>query len=225
MAYWWKDSLKSALTYTEQIWYLHQFVDLKEYNILEVFAGMGVSTAPLKKSGKIKSHVGIDHDIESLRAFKSLHEPATTYCTNSYTLVPDLLKKRKFNYIFAEYNAITLYRALSDKKEAPMFVDLFEHGAEYIVFVDSAKVKEHLHYNRYAEFFDSPIYDSATYVEAAGNFIKRKLGYGLIAVSCDGINYSMLFKKNAACAFPMKIMDTRTLVNLKQYKEHVDVSL
>lgn len=221
MAYWWKDSLKSALTYTEQVWYIHRFVNQDNLKVLELFAGLGVSTAPLK--GKIKKHVGIDHDMGSLDAFEALHEDAKAVCGNTYELAEKYLAQ-DFNYVLAEYNAITTYRALIDPKESKLFHALFNNGAQYVAYVDSAKVKEHLHYKRYTDFFDSPIYDSKTYVEAVGNYIKRLFGYGLVAVSYDSVNYTMLFEKGAQTCLD-NLQDTRELVNLKQYKEAFNADL
>lgn len=221
MAYWWKDSLKSALTYTEQVWYVHKFVELNDLRVLELFAGLGVSTAPLKH--KINAHVGVDHDSSSLDAFKALHEDAVAVCANSYEIYGELFQDG-LNYVLAEYNAITTYRALQDPKEKPMFEKLFTSDVEYVAYVDSAKVKEHLHYERYSKFFDSPIYDSATYIEGVANYIKRKFNYGLKAVAFDSVNYTMLFKKGARVSLE-NIQDTRQLVNLKQYKEVCNADL
>lgn len=216
MAYWWKDSIKSALTYTEQVWFVNQFVDVEPLKVLEIFAGLGVSTAPLK--GKIKTHIGIDHDSSSLDAFAALHDEAEAICGDSYKLAPRLLTGSLFNYVLAEYNAITTYRAFTDFKELPLFSKLFTSDIEYVAYVDSAKVKQHLHYPRYSQFFMSPMYDSDTYVEGVANYIKRVFGYGLKAVAYDSVNYTMLFQKDAAVTLD-HIVDTRTLVDLKKYKE------
>jgi hypothetical protein len=217
MSYWWT-SPKSALTYVEQIWYVNQFVKADPLNILEVFAGMGVSTAPLR-SRNINTHVGIDHDKESLDAFSCVHEDAAAIVGDSYKVAPELLKKYAYDYVLAEYNALTVYRAIQDDKEQQLFNALFRSGVRYVTIVDSAKVKEHLHYKRYAAFFDSPIYDSHTYIEAVANFIKRKYGYGLQATAHDSLNYTMLFEMGAPCR-PEVIQDTRTMLDLKQYKEN-----
>lgn len=221
MAYWWKDSLKSALTYTEQVWYVNRFVDCEKLNVLELFAGMGVSTAPLK--GKLNVHFGIDHDSSSLDAFSALHTTAKAICANSYEVYDQHIHEG-FNYVLAEYNAITTYRALTDGKELPMFSKLFSSNVEYVTYVDSAKVKEHLHYPRYSAFFDSPIYDSDTYIEGVANYIKRCFGYGLKAVAYDSVNYTMLFERGGEVCLD-NIQDTRTIVDIKQYKEICNADL
>lgn len=217
MQYWWVDSLKSALTYIEQVWYVNRFVEADPLSVFEVFAGMGVSTAPLR-SRNIVAHVGIDHDSASLEAFRCVHEGATAIIGDSYKVAPDLLRNFKYEYVLAEYNAITVYRAVQDAKEQELFNSLFRSRARYVAIVDSAKVKEHLHYKLYSRFFDSPIYDSATYVEAVANFIKRRYGYGLKATAHDSVNYTMLFEADSPC-YPEIIQDTRQLVDMKQYKE------
>lgn len=217
MAYWWKDSLRSALTYIEQVWYVHQFVDLDKLSVFEVFAGLGTSTAPLR-SRTITKHVGLDHDTECLDAFTAVHEGAEHHACDSYETAPKMLKEFKYDYVLAEYNALTLYRAIQSKKERPLLDAIFTSGARYIVIVDSAKVKEHLHYSRYGSFFDSPVYDSASYIESAGNFMRRLYGYGVIATAHDAVNYTMLFEKGAVPDYS-RVQDTRATVNLKLYKE------
>jgi hypothetical protein len=218
MRYWWVDSVKCALTYIEQVWYVNQFVMSDPLNILEVFAGMGVSTAPLR-SRVITTHIGIDHDKESIDVFSCVHESAISIIGDSYLIAPELLKKHAYDYVLAEYNALTVYRAIQDDKEQPLFNALFRSGVRYVTIVDSAKVKEHLHYKLYSKFFDSPVYDSATYVEAVANFIKRRYGYGLQATAHDGLNYTMLFEQGAPCR-PEVLQDTRLVVDMKQYKEN-----
>lgn len=219
-----KDALRATPTFIEQMWHLHQFVAPQTLSLLELFSGVGIGSAPLR-SRKLTKHVGIGTNPNHLEAFSSLHDHAEPYECDPYCLAPTLLKECKYDYVIAAYNGLTMYRALQDNKERKLIEALFTSGARYVAITDSAKTHEHIHYQRYSKFFDSPVFDSTTYVEAAGNCICRLFKYGVIAASYDAYSYTMLFEKGARCD-TSNVCDVRTKVDLKQYKEltaHVDV--
>lgn len=219
MSYWWHESLKSALSYTEQLWHIHSFIRANNLRTLEMFAGLGVSTAPLRS--KLSTHVGADHDPECLSAFKCLHEFASACCIDTYTELGDI--KGAYDYVLAEYNALTTYRALTDKKERQLFDKLFAAEAQYVAYVDCAKVKQHLHYEKYSEFFEAPVYDSESYILAVRNFIIRNFKYWMKAATYDFMNYTFLFENRPTELECIK--DVRSEVNLKLYKEICDVDV
>ena len=228
MAYWFKDSVKSALSYIEQQLWVHSFVKMHKLSILEVFAGIGCSTAGLPATREITRHVGIDHDAINLHAFSATHPYAVAYQGDSYFAAPMFLTGQdayfdipdhtpRFDYVLAEFNAITMYRAMTDLKEKQLMDAIFAARPVYISFVDSAKVKLHLQYKTYSKFFGVDIQNTPTYVDAVRKYIKEKYDYAMVACAYDSVNFTYLFQAHAPQR-AVDLQDARTLVNMEAWK-------
>jgi hypothetical protein len=216
MSYWFEDNLKTALTCVDHLWFAHSQVELQEIYMLELFAGMGVSAAYLK-GDRIKFQVGIDHNAENLEAYKLTHPSAKSICGDTYTTAQRCLSAASFNYILFEHNALTMYRAAREEKERALLDAVFQAGAEYILFVDSAKPKEHLHWKNYSAFYGFDMSSSKSYLEGVSQWVSKTYGYGMISPCAhDSVNYSMLFKKGAPVV-DMELVDTRKVVDLGRY--------
>lgn len=216
MAYWFEDNLRTALTCVDHLWHAHSQVDLPELRILELFAGIGVSTAYLK-GDKMALQVGIDHNAENLEAYKLTHPKAKSILGDTYERGVDCLETKAFNYILFEHNAITMYRAAREPKERVLLDAVFNSGAEYILFVDSAKPKEHLHWKNYSSFYGYDMLSSKSYLEGVSAWVKKTYGYGMLSPTAhDFVNYSMLFQKDAPVV-EMELIDTRKIVDMSKY--------
>lgn len=217
MQHWMNDSLRSTLTYAEQIWYINRQLRDDLLFVLEAFCGFGMSTAPIADM-RIEEHVAFDHDPGCCVAFKYLRPDAKVFRGDSYTLVPVAVNIRQYDYVLLEFNAMTTYRAMRDPKERAFMDAIFTSGARYVVFVDSAKVKEHLHRKTYSQYFDYEIESSDGYVRAVEKCFRETYGYSMVACAHDAINYTYLFDINCRPG-QCDIFDTRPLVNLAQFKD------
>jgi hypothetical protein len=195
-------------------------------SILEVFCGFGMSTVTFPDN-RIEHHVALDHDDDCANAFQYLRPEAKVFIVDSYLTAPVVVKLRQYDCVYMEFNAMTTYRALQDPVERSLMDAVFESDARYVIFVDSAKVKEHLHYGTYSKWFEMDMNSSAGYVRAVDRLFRRLYGYGIVAVAHDNINYTFLFEKSPRHADTYDIMDTRTIVRLDQFKDlgHFDVDL
>lgn len=216
MQHWFDASLRSTLTYAEQVWHVNRFIEDSNLSILEVFCGFGMSTVTIPE-GRIEKHVGLDHDMDCCQAFQFLRPDADVLMTDSYIAAPVAARVRQFDCIYLEFNSMTVYRAMREEVERGLLDSLLTSGARYIIFVDSAKVKEHLHYKTYSEFFDENIKDSRSYVNAVDQYFRHKYGYHMRACAYDNINYTYLLD---AEYWPIEcdMIDTRKVVNLSQFK-------
>lgn len=216
MQHWFDTSLRSTLTYAEQVWHVNRFIEGENLSILEAFCGFGMSTVTIP-DGRIEKHVGLDHDADCCRAFQYLRPESDTIITDSYIAAPVASRVHTFDCIYLEFNSMTVYRAMREESERLLLDALFTSGARYIIFVDSAKVKEHLHYRTYSEFFQTTIHDSRTYVNAVDEFFRRIYGYHMRACAHDNINYTYLLDSEY---WPLEcdMIDTRKVVNLSQFK-------
>jgi hypothetical protein len=104
---------------------------------------------------------------------------------------------------------------------------VFKSGARYVAFVDSAKVKEHLHYQTYSRFFGMSISNSYEYLVAVDRYFRSTYGYHIKSCAHDGINYTLLLEASSAPADSFDMVDTRELVNLKFFKDlgYIDVDV
>jgi hypothetical protein len=226
MQHWFNDSLRSTLTYAEQVWHVNQFVRGDLLNILEVFCGFGMSTAPILQS-RIDQHVAFDIDPGCVTAFKHLREDAKVVEGDSYYMTPLAVELQQYDYVLLEHNALTVYGAMQDPVERALLNCIFNSKARYVAFVDSAKVKEHLHYRTYSKYFQRDIIDSATYVRAIDRFFRSVYGYHIKAVAHDSINYTYLLEASTDAPDTYDLHDTRGTVNLNYFKEigYLDVEI
>lgn len=226
MQHWFNDSLKSTLTYAEQVWHVNQFVKGDLLSILEVFCGFGMSTAPILQA-RIDEHVAFDIDPGCVTAFKYLREGAKVIEGDSYYLTPLAVELKQYDYVLLEHNALTVYGAMHNPSEKSLLDCIFNSKARYVAFVDSAKVKEHLHYKTYSRFFEHAITDSHSYVRAVDRFFRYTYGYHIKAVAHDSINYTYLLECSTEGADLYDLHDTRTSVNLNYFKDlgQIDVDV
>lgn len=223
MQHWLNDSLRSTLTYAEQLWYVNRTIPDASLSLLEVFCGFGLSTAPIDSS-RISEHVALDHDRGCCEAFKHLRPDAHVFQGDSYALAPVIAALRSYDYVLLEFNAMTTYRAMRDPRERALLDAVFRSEPRYVAFVDSAKVKEHLHRGTYGRFFEHEIECSDAYVRGVESFFNRTYGYRMRACAYDAINYTFLFDRELRYAW-CDIFDTRPLTRLDQFKDlgYVDV--
>jgi hypothetical protein len=224
MQHWFDSSLRSTLTYAEQVWYVNSFIHDCNLSILEVFCGFGMSTITIDSS-RIEQHIAFDHDEGCANAFQFLRPDSKTFVADSYSASPIALGMRQFDCVYIEYNAMTTYRAMQDPKERYLLDLVFNSNPRYVIFVDSAKVKEHLHRGTYSKFFDYTIDSSDGYVHAVDKFFKQTYGYHIKACAHDNINYTMLFERSGGIPPYLQIVDTRTMVDISQFKDlgYIDV--
>jgi len=226
MQHWFNDSLKSTLTYAEQVWWVNRSVEDNLLRVLEVFCGFGMSTANID-SYRILEHVAFDIDPGCTTAFKYLRPDAKVFEGDSYYMTPLVIEFQQFDYVLLEYNAMTTYKAMREPQEKAMMDAVFKSRARYVVFVDSAKVKEHLHYQTYSKFFGRSISNSAEYLRAVDRYFRATYGYHIKSCAHDGINYTMLLEASTAPGDSFDIVDTREIVNLKFFKDlgYIDVEV
>ena len=226
MQYWVDSSLRSTLTYAEQVWHINSHITDCNLSILEVFCGFGMSTVTIGDE-RIEHHVAFDHDEGCANAFQYLRPDSKTFITDSYAATPIAVGMRQFDCVYLEYNAMTTYRAMQDPRERQLLDFIFNSGARYVIFVDSAKVKEHLHRNTYSKFFGYEIDSSDGYIRAVDRFFRQTYGYGIKACAHDNINYTLLLDIGARQLDTYDIMDTRSLVRLDQFKNlgYIDVEV
>jgi hypothetical protein len=223
MQHWLNDSLRSTLTYAEQVWYVNRTIPDDALAVLEVFCGFGLSTAPFSDERLIE-HVALDHDPGCCAAFKHLRPQASVFQGDSYALTPLILELKQFDYVLLEFNAMTTYRAMRDPKERRLLDAVFHAQPRYVAFVDSAKVKEHLHRRTYSNFFNHNIQCYESYVRGVAAFFRANYGYSMRACAHDAINYTFLFDRVLRHDW-CDIFDTRPIVRLDQFKDlgYVDV--
>lgn len=226
MQHWFNSSLRSTLTYAEQVWHVNSFVQDNLLNVLEVFCGFGMSTASIDSS-RIEKHVAFDIDEGCCEAFQFLRPEADVIIADTYFATVIATKIHKFDYILIEHNAMTVYKAIRDEVERGFLDAIFNSEPRYVAFVDSAKVKEHLHYKTYSAFFEMSIENSTGYVREVDRLFRRTYGYHIKACAHDGINYTYLFEKSSQQADTYDILDTRTVVDLKYFKDlgYIDVEV
>jgi len=224
MQHWFDSSLRSTLTYAEQVWHVNSFITDCNLSILEIFCGFGMSTITIGGE-RIEQHVAFDHDEGCANAFQYLRPDSKTFVADSYAAAPIALGIKQFDCVYVEYNAMTTYRAMQDPKERYLLDSIFNSGARYVIFVDSAKVKEHLHRHTYSKFFDFDVDSSDSYVRGADRYFRKMYGYGIKACAHDNINYTFLLDRGARQLDTYDIFDTRSIVNLSQFKHlgYIDV--
>lgn len=218
MQHWFDSSLRSTLTYAEQVWHVNSFIHDCNLSILEVFCGFGMSTVTIA-SERIEQHIAFDHDEGCANAFQYLRPDSKTFVADSYAASPIALGMKQFDCVYVEYNAMTTYRAMQDPRERALLDSIFNSEPRYVIFVDSAKVKEHLHRNTYSKFFDFSIQSSDGYVRALDRYFMRVYGYHIKACAHDNINYTILLERSGGAHPCFDIIDTRDLVNLSQFKD------
>jgi hypothetical protein len=223
MQHWLNDSLRSTLTYAEQVWHVNRTIPDDTLSVLEVFCGFGLSTAPFSDERLIE-HVALDHDAGCCEAFKYLRPNASVFQGDSYELTPVVLDLKQFDYVLLEFNAMTTYRAMRETRERELLDAVFKAQPRYITFVDSAKVKEHLHRKTYSNFFEYDIQCYESYVRGVAKFFRSNYGYSMRACAHDAINYTFLFDRVLRHDW-CDIFDTRSVVRLDQFKDlgYVDV--
>jgi hypothetical protein len=226
MQHWFNDSLKSTLTYAEQVWWVNRGVQDNLLKVLEVFCGFGMSTATID-SRRIIEHVAFDIDAGCTTAFKHLRPDAKVFEGDSYYMTPLIIEFQQFDYVLLEYNAMTTYKAMREPQERALMDAVFRSKPRYVVFVDSARVKEHLHYQTYSKFFGRPISNSHEYLIAVDRHFRLTYGYHIKSCAHDGINYTLLFECSADIIDSFDIVDTREMVNLKFFKDlgYLDVEV
>jgi hypothetical protein len=217
MQYWFEHSLRSTLTYAEQIWHVNNHITEMNLSILEVFCGFGMSTVTIDSS-RIEKHVAFDHDEACCEAFQFLRPDADVIITDSYVAATIATKLYQFDCVYLEYSAMTTFRAFQDPNELALIEAVLNSEPRYVIFVDSAKVKEHLHRATYSKFFDFGIDSSDGYVRAVEHFFLTNYGYRMAACAHDGINYTYLLKRSPNMV-PCEIIDTRQLVRPDQFKD------
>jgi len=217
MQHWFDHSLRSTLTYAEQVWHVNKFITETNLSILEVFCGFGMSTVTIDSS-RIEKHVAFDHDDACCEAFQFLRPDADVIITDSYVATTIATKIYKFDCVYLEFNSMTTYRAMQDPNELALIEAVLNSEPRYVIFVDSAKVKEHLHRATYSKFFDFGIDSSDAYVRAVEYYFITHYGYRMAACAHDNINYTFLLKKGTDLT-PCEIVDTRQLVRLDQFKD------
>jgi hypothetical protein len=223
MQHWLNDSLRSTLTYAEQVWYVNRTIPDDAFSVLEVFCGFGLSTAPIQDE-RILKHVALDHDAGCCAAFRRLRPQASVFQGDSYALTPVITQLKQFDYVLLEFNAMTTYRAMRDSRERRLMDAVFHAKPRYVAFVDSAKVKEHLHKQTYSKFLGYNVDLPGSYVRGIAQFFRAQYGYSLRACAHDAINYTFLFDRALRHDW-CDIFDTRPLVRLDQFKDlgYVDV--
>jgi hypothetical protein len=226
MQHWFDSSLRSTLTYAEQVWHVNSFITDMNLSILEVFCGFGMSTVTIDGS-RIEKHVAFDHDEGCANAFQLLRPDADVLITDSYTATTIATKIRPFDVVYIEYNSMTIYRAMQTLEDKALLDAVFAAEPRYVVFVDSAKVKVHLHYGLYSKFFDYDVRCSDSYVRGADKFFRANYGYHIKACAHDNINYTYLLERSSANYGEFDIVDTRDIVQLSQFKDlgYIDVDL
>jgi hypothetical protein len=217
MQYWFDHSLRSTLTYAEQIWHVNSHITEMNLSILEVFCGFGMSTVTIDSS-RIEKHVAFDHSEACCEAFQFLRPDADVIITDSYVAATIATKLYQFDCVYLEYSAMTTFRAFQDPNELALIEGVLNSEPRYVIFVDSAKVKEHLHRATYSKFFDFGIDSSDGYVRAVEYYFLTNYGYRMAACAHDGINYTYLLKRSPNMV-PCEIVDTRQLVQLDQFKD------
>jgi len=226
MQHWFNDSLKSTLTYAEQVWWVNRSVQDNLLRVLEVFCGFGMSTATLD-SFRIIEHVAFDMDPGCVTAFKHLRPDAKVFEGDSYYMTPLAVEFQQFDYVLLEYNAMTTYKAMREPQERALMDAVFNSRARHIVFVDSARVKEHLHYQTYSKFFGVSVTSSGDYLQAVDRHFRAAYGYHIKSCAHDGVNYTMLLECSSAPVDSFDIVDTREFVDLKFFKDlgYIDVEV
>lgn len=226
MQHWFDSSLRSTLTYAEQVWHVNHFIRDCNLSILEVFCGFGMSTVTIDDY-RIEQHIAFDHDEGCASAFQLLRPNSKTFIADSYSATPVAVAMRQFDVVYVEYNSMTTYRAMQDPHERLLLDCIFNSKARYVVYVDSAKVKEHLHRKTYSNFFDYDIQSSDGYVHAVDSYFRREYGYHVRACAHDNINYTLLLECSGGTQDAFDIIDTRNAVNLSQFKDlgYIDVDL
>jgi hypothetical protein len=226
MQHWFNDSLKSTLTYAEQVWWVNRSVQDNLLRVLEVFCGFGMSTATLD-SFRIIEHVAFDMDLGCVTAFKHLRPDAKVFEGDSYYMTPLAVEFQQFDYVLLEHNAMTTYKAMREPRERALMDAVFNSRARYVVFVDSAKVKVHLHYQTYSKFFGMTVTNSGEYLQAVDRYFRATYGYHIKSCAHDSINYTILLECSTAPVDSFDIMDTRDLVNMKFFKDlgYIDVDV
>ena len=180
MQYWFEHSLRSTLTYAEQIWHVNKHITEMNLSILEVFCGFGMSTVTIDSS-RIEKHVAFDHDEACCEAFQFLRPDADVIITDSYAATTIATKIYQFDCVYLEYSAMTTFRAFQDPYESALLESVLNSEPRYVIFVDSAKVKEHLHRATYSKFFDFGIDCSDSYVRAVEHYFITHYGYRMAA--------------------------------------------
>jgi hypothetical protein len=219
MQHWFHHSLRSTLTYAEQLWHINNIGmhKLHKPSVLEAFCGFGMSTAPFRQL--IGDHWGIDHDWGCAQAFSHANPEASIMIGDTYKIAPEIVKSERIDYALLEYNSMTMYRLLRSDKEMQLLQTVIDRRVPYIVIVDSARVKEHLHRKTYGDWFGKDMSSYDHYVAGIADYFKEKYGYAMIGCAHDAINYTYLFELGGNIGYT--IFDARAAVDLSKFEREV----
>lgn len=169
------------------------------YDVLELFAGIGLFASLLDELQMIHSHEAWDYSEACIERLKGLRPHSKLHVADSFERA---IGYGAYNLISADFNSWTLRKFVEDKRYRAVTDRIFKAGSQYVQLTDAAVGWVHLNAPTYRRCFDRVGFEPVNWTETPSAYLRevaamlaQHYGYGIVRIAWHSRAGYMLFRK------------------------------